>query len=443
MNRSITNKRLTPLGVIGIAMGFAGAFIGYNASAQDFAITNATVAKGDGGAPIEGTTVVVRDGRVAEVGKNVEIAPNVPVIDGSGLWVTPGIVSAASDFGLYDVSAVSQSNDTSASDARFNAALDVAPAINPSSQHVAAGRDAGITRAIVVPSHGSSLFAGQGAVIDLGADRQPITQARSFQLVNLGEAGARLSGGSRTAAHVELRNALAEASAYASGKWDGSRALLPQLDAKALGPIVSGKQKLFIEVERASDIRAALALKQDFPKLDMVLLGVSEGWLVANEIAAAGVPVIADPLDDLPAKFEELAATQSNVGRMVKAGVKVALGRLSGSTSAHPRLALQYAGNLVALSKIPGASGLSWGEALATITSAPAEIVGLGGQLGVLSPGANADLVIWDGDPLELSSAPVRVYIDGVQQPDESRQDALAKRYRDLDESDLPKAYDW
>ena len=413
------------------------------ATAQDFAITNATVATGDGTAPIEGATVVVRDGRIAAVDTDPQIADGVPVIDGSGLWVTPGIVSAASDFGLYDVSAVSQSNDKSADDARFNAALDVALAINPSSQHIAAGRDAGITRAIIAPSHGESLFAGQGAVIDLGADEQAITQARSFQLVNLGEAGADLSGGSRTAAYAELHNALAEAEAYSKGRRDGSDSMLPRLDAKALVPVLTGEQKLFIEVERASDIRAVLALREEYPKLDMVLLGVSEGWLVADEIAAAGVPVIADPLDDLPASFEQLAATQSNVGRMVNAGVKVALGRLAGGTGAQPQRAPQYAGNLVALSKVPGASGLSWGQALATITSAPAEIVGLGGKLGTLSPGANADLVVWDGDPLEVSSAPLRVYIDGVQQPDESRQDALAKRYRDLDESDLPKAFDW
>jgi len=430
-------RSLLKLAVASLAIAFMPA------NAQDFTITNATVATGDGSAPIEDATVIVRGGRISEVGTGIDIATDVPVIDGSGMWVTPGIVSAASDLGLYDVGAVSQSNDKSAGSARFNAALDVAPAINPSSQHVAAARDIGITRAIIVPSHGDSLFAGQGAVIDLGADADPITQARSFQLVNLGEAGARISGGSRTAAHVELHNALAEAIAYANGRWEGARAILPRMDAKALGPVVSGEQKLFIEVERASDIRAALALKQDFPKLDMVFLGVSEGWLVADEIAAAGVPVIADPLDDLPAKFEELAATQSNVGRMVEAGVKVALGRLSGSTSSHPRLALQYAGNLVALSKVPGASGLSWGQALATITSAPAEIVGLGKKIGTLSAGANADLVVWSGDPLELSSAPLRVYIDGVQQPDESRQDALAKRYRDLDESELPKAYDW
>lgn len=92
---------------------------------------------------------------------------------------------------------------------------------------------------------------------------------------------------------------------------------------------------------------------------------------------------------------------------------------------------------------MPRASGLTWGEAFAAISSVPAEIAGFGGKLGVLKPGAAGDVVIWDGDPLELSSAPMRVFIDGVEQPLSTHQSRLRDRYRDLDESDLPKAYDW
>ncbi|WP_427966324.1 amidohydrolase family protein [Altererythrobacter sp.] len=412
-------------------------------AAQDFAITNATVAKGDGSAPIEGASVVVRGGKIVAAGSGVTVPTDVPVMDGSGMWVTPGLVAAVTDLGLADVGAVDESNDNSASKARFNAALDVAPAINPASQNIAISRAGGLTRAIVAPSQGASLFAGQGAVIDLGADPEAIEKAQAFQLAALGENGASLSGGSRTAAHVELRNALAEAIAYANGRWDGAREVLPRMDAKALAPVVSGKQKLFVEVERASDILAVIALKKEFPKLDLVLVGVSEGWLVANAIAASGVPVIADPLDDLPSKFEQLAATQSNVGRMVRAGVKVALGRMAGTTDGHPRSAAQFAGNLVALNKLPGAAGLSWGQALASISSVPAEIAGLGGKIGVLKPGAAGDVVVWDGDPLEVSTAPVKVFIDGVEQPLDNHQTRLRERYRNLDESTLPKAYDW
>ena len=161
---------------------------------------------------------------------------------------------------------------------------------------------------------------------------------------------------------------------------------------------------------------------------------------MAREIAAAGVPVIADALDDLPQSFEELASTQSNIGRMVAAGVKVAI---NASSMENPRNLNQYAGNLVALSRLPGASGLSWGQAFAAISSIPADISGIGGRAGVLAPNAAGDVVIWDGDPLELGAMPVRVFIDGVEQPLDNHQSRLKERYRDLDESDLPKAYDW
>lgn len=411
------------------------------ASAQDFAITNATIAIGDGGEPIQGGTVVVRGGKIVAAGAGVNVPADVQTLDGSGMWVTPGIFAAMTDLGLLDVGAVDESNDAGAGNSPFNAALDISPAINPSSQHIAISRAGGVTRASITSGPANSIFAGQGAIIDTGADANAITKARAFQMVVLGEAGARLSGGSRIATNVALRNALREAAEFVAGDWEGEEALLTRADAAALGVVVTGKQKLYIHVERASDIRQVLSMRGEFPKLDMVLVGVSEGWLVADEIAAAGVPVIADALDNLPASFEELAATQSNVGRMVDAGVKVAIGGMTGTEQ--PRNALQYAGNLVALNKVPRATGLSWGEALATITSVPASISGMAGQLGSLTPGAAGDVVMWDGDPLELSSAPVKVFIDGIEQPFDNHQTRLRERYRDLDESDLPKAYDW
>jgi imidazolonepropionase-like amidohydrolase len=152
------------------------------------------------------------------------------------------------------------------------------------------------------------------------------------------------------------------------------------------------------------------------------------------------VPVIADGLDDLPEQFEELAATQSNIGRMVAAGVTVAI---NAAAAENPRRLSQQAGNLVALTRVPGAAGLSWGKALAAISSIPATISGMGQRAGVLAPGALGDVVIWDGDPLELGTVPTRVFIDGIEQPLDSHQSRLRDRYRDLDERDLPKAYDW
>ncbi len=438
------------------------------ATAQDIAITNATVATGDGSEPIEGATVVVRGGKVVAAGSGVAVPAGIQVLDGAGAWVTPGIFATVTTLGLWDVGAVSESNDTRAGDSPFSAALDVAPIVNPASQHVAIHRAAGITRAATVTMPSSSIFGGQGALIDLGADPNAVTRPRAFQVVALGEYGARLAGGSRAATHALFRNALREASTLgAAARIPGSSnrrdvrtgddlpvdprlagrdtersddVLLTRFDAAALVPVVRGEQPLYVYVERASDIRATLALKREFADLDLVLVGASEGWLVADEIAASGVPVIADGLDDLPQSFEELGSTQSNVGRMVKAGVRVAI---NAAAMENPRNLNQYAGNLVGLTRVPGADGLSWGQAFAAISSVPAAISGMGGKAGVLAPGAMGDLVIWDGDPLEVGSMPVKVYIDGVEQPLENHQSRLKERYRDLDESDLPKAYDW
>ena len=412
------------------------------AAAQSFVVTNATVAAGDGSEPIESGYVVVENGKVAAIGSGTP-ASNLPAIDANGAWVTPGIFATITSLGLWDGGAVSESNDTRAGGAPFSAALDVAPVINPSSQHILVHRASGITRAATVTLPSSSIFGGQGAVIDLGADPDAVTQARAFQVVALGEYGGRIAGGSRVATHTLLRAALREASANRTATSADIRSddvLLTRFDAAALAPVARGEQPLYVYVERASDIRSTLALKREFPKLDLVLVGASEGWLVANEIAAAGVPVIADGLDDLPANFEELAATQSNIGRMVKAGVKVAL---NAAAMENPRNLNQYAGNLVALTRVPGADGLSWGQAFAAITSVPASISGMGGKAGVLAPGAMGDLVIWDGDPLEVGSMPVKVYIDGIEQPLDSHQSRLRERYRDLDTSDQPKGYDW
>ncbi|MFM7379079.1 MAG: amidohydrolase family protein, partial [Erythrobacter sp.] len=216
--------------------------------------------------------------------------------------------------------------------------------------------------------------------------------------------------------------------------------LLSRFDAEALVPVVTGKQKLYVAAERASDIRAVLALKGEFPALDLVLVGAAEGWLVASEIAAAKVPVIAHGLADLPETFEQLGATQSNAGRMMRAGVKVAI---NADSLQNPRRLQQVAGNLVALNKLPGAAGMSWGQAFAAISSVPAEISGMGGKAGVLKPGAFGDVVIWSEDPLEAGAVPVQVFIAGIKQDLTNHQSRLRDRYKNLDESQRPEAYDW
>ena len=413
-------------------------------AAQTVAITNGTVVVGDGSEPVQGGTVVVRNGRVVAAGRGVSVPGGAEVIDATGKWVTPGIVAGFSRLGLAEVDlGADGSDDTDSGNGPFNAAIDVTPAINPKASTIAVSRADGVTRAVVAPVAGKNIFAGQGAVIDTGDDMDAVLRARAFQFVELGEGGAGIAGGSRATAFVLFRNALREARDL-RGRIDGARqddVLLTRFDAAALVPVVQGKQLLLVHVERAKDILNVLDLREEFPGLKVALVGATEGWTVAHRIAASGVWVIASALNDLPASFEMLAATQSNIGRMQSAGVKIAIGMIDDNDTRYQRNQRQYAGNLVALSKVPGATGVSWSEAFAMISSRPAEAVGIGGEIGSLEAGCRGDVVIWSGDPLELNSAPEAVWIDGVRQPLDNHQTKLRDRYRSLDREALPEAY--
>jgi len=415
------------------------------AIAQTVAITGGTVAIGDGSAPIPNGTVVIQNGRIVAAGAGVAVPAGAQTIDATGKWVTPGLVAGFSRVGLMEVPGVEETNDAEADKSPYSAAIDIAPAINADVSAIAVSRAGGITRAVVSPGVGKSIFAGQGAIIDLGADMQPVMKARAFQFVEWGESGRGNGGGSRASMDLTFREMLRAAKRIAANPAaidaNATDGLMTRADAQALLPVVNGTTPLLIHAESAHDILQALDLRGEFPTLKLVLVGASEGWRVAPQIAAAKVPVIASALNDLPASFEMLAATQSNIGRMKKAGVTVAIGMINDNDGQQARYTPQYAGNLVALTKVPGASGLNWGEALAAITSAPAEAMGMGDRFGSLRAGRAGDVVLWDGDPLELTSTPVGVWIDGVQQPLESRQTRLRDRYRSLAPASLPPAY--
>jgi imidazolonepropionase-like amidohydrolase len=442
------------------------------AAAETIAITGGIVALGDGSQPIQNGTVVIRDGRIVSAGSGVAVPGNARIIDATGKWVTPGIVAGFSRLGLAEVnSGASGTTDDRAPSGPFSAAIDVAPAVISTDTPIAVNRADGVTRAIVAPNVARSIFAGQGAMIDLGADYDPITRARLFQFVEFGEQGAESAGGSRASAQVLFRNALKEASElsryapasssagtrsardrpvvrnpnesreYGPNAQRSDDVLLTRFDAAALVPVLQGRQYLLIHAESAHDIINALDLKADYPSLKIVIVGASEGWLVADRLAKANIPVIASAVNDLPAQFEQLAATQSNVGRMRAAGVDVSIGMIDDNDTHNLFNERQYAGNLVALTKLPGATGVPWAEALAMITSRAAEAVGMGNELGSLKSGRRADVVIWSGDPLQVTSAAVMVMIDGVQQPLETHQTKLFERYRDLDRNTLPQAY--
>lgn len=416
------------------------AFLPIQSWSDTTAIVGGTVAVGDGSQPIENATVLIRDGTILAAGANISTPSGATVIDAHGKWVAPGFVAAFTQLGVGSHSMLPEINDAGAANSPFSAAIDLSTAINPREPSIDVARAAGITRAIVVPSAMKTIFGGQGAVIDLGVHSDVVTRARAFQYVELGNTGGHLAGGSRPAAYAFFHEAMREALEAERTSGDlKEHSILTRPDAVALVPVVRGKQPLLVHVERASDILQVLSLKREYPDLHIILAGASEGWMVAPQIAAAHVAVISEAIVDLPSTYDSLASTESNVGRMTRAGVTVAI-----STIDHMYLETylsQLAANLVAVTKVPGATGLNWGQALASITSKPAEVLGMDDQIGSLRPGRRADVVIWNGDPLEVTSAPTAVYIDGVKQPLDNHLTGLRDRYRDPVPTHLPKAY--
>lgn len=404
---------------------------GLSAIAQDIAIENARLWTGE--RLIENATVVIEDGEITAAGPNASAPSGMTSIDAEGAWVTPGIFSAFSRVGIVEVGAEDTTNDTAAAMSPFSAALDMSDAFNPSATSIAATRLEGVTRIAVAPAFGSTLFAGQGFVADTSGGPDSITNEKAFTFINLGEGGAGLSGGSRASAWTMLRAALVDARTYPARYITGNEGdVLNRVDAQALSAAARGSQLMLIAASRASDIRQIIELKQESPNLNIAIIGAQEGWMVADDLAEAEIPVIIDPFANLPSTFQALGATQHNAERLIDAGVTTAFAYMS-DDSHQTRLILQSAGNAVA-------NGVEHEAALRAITSAPAEIFGVAGY-GTIRTGGASDLVIWDGDPLEVMSAPTHVFIDGVEQSLESRQTKLRDRYLSLDESEKPLAF--
>jgi imidazolonepropionase-like amidohydrolase len=407
-------------------------------SAQTVAIMDGRVHTVSGGVIEEGD-VIIRDGRIAQVGADLSAPAGATVIDASGKVVTPGLFSPVSAIGLVEIGAVADSNDAtpelqSPTDSfPLGASLNAIDAYNPSSSLIPVNRAAGVTRALMAPNPGPSFFAGLGAVIDLSGRPNSVTRAEAAQYVAMGERGAERQGGTRMGAWAVLREYLDEARSYHANPNDYIRrphdGRFAVSDLKALGPVINGEQPLIVSVNSANDIRTLIRLKNTY-RLNVIILGGSEAWRVARDIASANIPVITSGLYNLPGEFEDIDATLKNAARLHQAGVKISF-----FDDAHNiRLIRQHAGNAVA-------EGLPFDAALAAITLNPATFYGLGDQLGSLEAGKIADVVIWDGDPLEVTTRPEAVYINGRPQDLNNRQKMLMERYRNLERGDLPFAY--
>lgn len=404
------------------------------AAAETVVITGATIHTLGAQGTIQNGSVVIENGRIRAVGANVSAPAGARTIDARGKVVTPGLFDSLSRIGLVEVGALEGTADASVEDDRVTAGFNVADAINPRSALIPVNRIEGLTRIVAAPNTGESLIAGQGAVIHLGGPGDFLVRSPVAMFAQMGESGAELSGGSRAASILRLREAFEDAKDYAANRrafetGDRRDYALSRLDLEALIPVVRGELPLVVQANQASDIEAALRLAKDY-KLKLILAGAKQGWKVADQIAAAKVPVLVTPLENLPERFESLGATLENPARLHKAGVTIAF--MSGEAH-NARNIKQAAGNAVAY-------GMPWEAALAAITSVPARIWGISDRYGTLEPGKDADVVIWDGDPLELTSFPVAVFIRGREMPMTSRQLELRDRYKDLS-GPMPPAY--
>ncbi len=290
------------------------------ADAETVAIVGATVHTMGSAGTLENATVVIEGGRIRAVGRGIPVPPGARTIDARGKVVTPGLFDSLTQLGLVEVNAVAGTRDGVEQNDRITAAFDVADAINPRSMLLPINRVEGLTRAVVAPGAGKSLIAGRGAVIHLGMGPDLLVRSPAALFAVLGEQGARLAGGSRAGAMLLLREALDDALDYATHRaaWEKAEHrlyTLSRLDLEALAPVARGELPLVVFVDRASDIEAALRLGRE-RHLKLILAGCDEGWMVADQIAAARVPVLINPLADLPSTFEHLGATLENAARL-------------------------------------------------------------------------------------------------------------------------------
>jgi imidazolonepropionase-like amidohydrolase len=393
------------------------------ARADTIAITNAEIHSLGRAGVITHGTLIIRDHRIEALGENLAPPAGARIIDAAGKPVTPGLFDAYSSLGLKEIDGVAESDDTAAGKAGLSAALDAADAFNPRSTLIPVNRIEGLTRAATAPENGGAgLFAGQGAVVSLGSLSNWLVKPKAAMYADLGEDGAKLAGGSRSATWATLREYLDEVRRAGTPRLNPEHpSKLAPLDIEALKPVLAGEEPLVVTVNRASDILAALKFAED-NNLHLVVRGGAEAWMVAAQLAEHHVPVILDPRQDLPQRFETLAARADAAALLNKAGVTLAIALDDDFATHNARNLRQLAGNAVA-------QGLDRETALAAISLNPARIYGVDGSLGSLEPGKLADVVVWDGDPLETTSFPRTVLIEGNEVPLRSRQTELRDRY--------------
>lgn len=429
---SILNKTKFTLAALSLCVSSA-------LSAQDLAIVGAMAHTMSDKGVIENATILVEDGKIKSVKKGGRVPKGYKRIDAAGKFVTPGIIGAKTSLGLVEVEYSAGITDNTVSledDSVLGLQTDVKYAINPDSSLMDITRIEGVTTALSSIAYHDTLFGGQAAMITLGDKVNPVLKGGAVMTMDISGAVADEKGGSRAILWPRIVKLLEEANGLDGkmlGKDDDHDGDLSKEDANIMVSIMTGKMPLLIEVHRLMDIRHLTHLKSRYPDMKMVLLGATEAWRIADELAKLEIGVVLNPLINLPYDFEQLGATIENAARLNAAGVKVALGATSGVNTHNPRLAMQQAGNA-------HAHGMPWEDALESITINVAELFGMADEMGSLEKGKRADIVVWSGDPLEVMSFAENVIIGGEEMPMTSRQTKLRDRYLNM-QNDVPYRY--
>ncbi|MDT0341348.1 amidohydrolase [Streptomyces litchfieldiae] len=365
--------------------------------------------------PIDGGTVLVLDGRIAAVGPDAEVAvpDGVRVVDAAGAWVLPGFVEAHGHLGVHEEAEGWAGQDTNEMTDPNGARMRALDAINPADTGFADALAGGVTSAVIKPGSGNPV-GGQtvavkcwGRSVDEMLIRQPVSVKSA-----LGENPKRVYGekkqlpSTRQGVAAVIRDAFTRAQDYRARREHARSEDKPferDPSLEVLVRVLDGELPWCQHTHRADDIATALRLADEFG-YRVVINHATEAHLLADEIARRGVPVISGPLFTTRSKVELRQRTLANPGILTRAGVKVAI------TTDHPVVPINFLVHQVTLSV---KEGLDRDEALRTITANPAGIMGLDDRVGALRPGLDGDVVIWSGDPLDVMSRALRVFIEG------------------------------
>ena len=370
---------------------------------------------------IENADVLIEDGKITEIGTGLTPGGEIKIIDARGKEVSPGIMNPATALGLVEIGAVKSTVDYSNTDKSYSASLSIADVINPNSSLWSHNRSNGLTHAMVMPSNTKALFSGQGSAIQLTDDLEHVIARDNVVVMSYGDRAAERAGGTRALALQQIRavfkdlRALSEAEDQSKFKPKGH---LKLRELQALLPVLTESRPVVVNAHRANDILMMLEIAKQYA-LTMIIQGAEEAWKVKEQVAEAKVALMLNPYSNLPNKFENIGNRIDQMSILHEAGIPMMISNLA---SHNAYIVRQVAGNAAAY-------GLPWETALAAITKVPAQWFGMHKETGSLESGMPANLVIWDGDPLETTTSAEQVFIGGKMMDMTSRQTKLRDRY--------------